>query len=56
VEIDILEIGGDIFFLKGHAVIISRITIPPNQGDVIAWGNIQKHSGRVKVIIQEFRI
>jgi hypothetical protein len=37
VEIDILEIRRRYIFLKGHADIISRITIPPNQGDVIAW-------------------
>jgi hypothetical protein len=26
-----------IYFFKGHADIISRITIPPNQGAFIAW-------------------
>jgi hypothetical protein len=37
VEIDILKIRRRyIYFLKGHADTISRITIPPNQGDVIA--------------------
>jgi hypothetical protein len=36
VEIDILGVRKRYFF-KGHADIISRITISPNQGDVIAW-------------------
>jgi hypothetical protein len=59
VEIDILKIRRKYiyFFVKGHADTISRITIPPNQGDVIAWEKkIRKRSGRVKINIQEFRI
>jgi hypothetical protein len=38
VEIGILEIKeGTYIFFKGHVDRISRTTIPPNQGDVIAW-------------------
>jgi hypothetical protein len=41
VKIDILEIRRRYIYIyiyfKGHADTIPRITIPPNQGDVIAW-------------------
>jgi hypothetical protein len=56
VEIDILEIRRKYIFFKGHADIISRITVLPTKVMSLLGRKIRKRSRRVKVNIQEFWI